>query len=129
MHPCTGAAGRCLPGWRGPVEPYRITSSQRRTSAHVADFEGHHAFVGPIGPMLHPWRSAGIHSLLEMLVTIPMTAFNDVNLFPKIVDEHFAARATGIGFREPSDKHLVRVLRQNFLVKTGRRSWNGDPRQ
>src|SRR6478735_2735379 len=56
-------------------------------SAHVPDFECYDALIGPVRAVFHAWRTAGIHSLLEELIAIPLAAFQDINFLPEIVNE------------------------------------------
>ena len=86
-------------------------------------------FLGPVGPMLHAGRPAGVHSLGEILVAIPLAAFDDVDLLPEVVHERLGASAAGIDLQHPRDEHPVRIVGEDFLVVPRRRSLDRHPRQ
>src|SRR4029077_3535602 len=98
-------------------------------SFDVPDLERDNAFFGPIRPVLHTGGSAGVHSLLEMSIPVPLTSLNDENLLPEVVDKSFRTSATGIDFEHPGYKHLFRILSEYFLVMAGRRACDRHPGQ
>src|SRR5687767_11651904 len=95
---------------------FAITSRRLPGSAGVADLEGDDAFLGAVGAVLHAGWPAGVHAFLEVLVAIPMAAFDDEDLFPEVVHERFRAGDPGVALEEPGDEQSLRVRGQDLLV-------------
>src|SRR5438128_12451076 len=98
-------------------------------SSHVSDLERHNTFFGPIWPVIHTGGAAGVHSLLEKSISLPLTSLNDKHLLPEVVHKRFRTSATGVYFDHPGHKHLLGILSEDFLVMTRRCACNRYPGQ
>src|ERR1700686_4086781 len=76
-------------------------------SAHVSHFERSDPFVGAVRTMFHARRTTRIHTLLEKLFAIPLAAFQDIDLLPKIMDESFGTSAARVDLQHTCNEHLV----------------------
>ena len=98
----------------GSAAAWHLGFRQAAGLTGISHFERHDALFGAVRTVLHARRSAGIHALLEELIAIPLTSFEDVNFFPEVVHERLRAGASGIDLQHPGDKHALGIFGEDF---------------
>src|SRR5687768_2671111 len=89
---------------------FRLRENCGRKLARVPDFESDDSLLGPIGTVFHPGRTTRVHPLGEILVAVPLAAFENVNLLPEIMDERLGAGAARIHLQHSRDEHPLGIF-------------------